>query len=529
MNQTFRMPPVDPRTREPQAVQILRACMGSPLFLVATILLTLSALFTSVNMLNVDSMVSSILYQLPSTQARVLFSSYKGIVLFTLGFSILLQLLYVIGFWCAFSAARSRKSPVGTGGLTLIQSMVIVSIVLLGLAALIYAVLFVIASVALAAGSAAMSAGFTGDTSGAAVMGMSWAMMILVIVVVAAVFTLVFVYLGSALNTISRVKYTARTGKAGRPVSMFLIVMNFILFAFGLLSLPVTLMTTFFMRPGAVSLYGIFSLLTQICGLTAMLLLTIQLLIYRRRMQPVRLAENPPRSGYQVQPPHAPASPMEMHVSVEQKQTFTAPIPNLPVDSEPATPATPVEPVEASAPVMPVEPIVAPVPVEPVTEPVLEETPDIVEAPVYDEPPVAEEKEIPVPPVVPDTKPEPVEPVKIEPEKPTGAAVILPPEQNVVSAIPAVQPVPAEKPAPVDPQPKEEKAAAVVLPPEEGVVSAQPVVQKEEPPVEPKKTEAPKPQEEPARLAVKYCVNCGAQLPAGAAFCNQCGYKQPKI
>ena len=106
------MPPVDPRTHEPQAVQILRACMGSPLFLVATILLTLSALFTSVNMLNVDSMVSSILYQLPSTQARVLFSSYKGIVLFTLGFSILLQLLYVIGFWCAFSAARSRKSPV---------------------------------------------------------------------------------------------------------------------------------------------------------------------------------------------------------------------------------------------------------------------------------------------------------------------------------------------------------------------------------------------------------------------------------
>lgn len=517
MNQTSRIPPVDPRTREPQAVQILRACMGSPLFLVATILLTLSALFTSVNMLNVDSMVSSILYQLPSTQARVLFSSYKGIVLFTLGFSILLQLLYVIGFWCAFSAARSRKSPVGTGGLTLIQSMVIVSIVLLGLAALIYAVLFVIASVALAAGSAAMSAGFTGDTSGAAVMGMSWAMMILVIVVVAAVFTLVFVYLGSALNTISRVKYTARTGKAGRPVSMFLIVMNFILFVFGLLSMPVALMTTFFMRPGAVSLYGIFSLLTQICGLTAMLLLTIQLLIYRRRMQPVRLAENPPRSGYQVQPPHAPASPMEMHVSVEQKQTFTAPIPNLPVDSEPATPATPVEPVET------------PAPVEPVIESVPEETSAVVEAPVYDEPPVAKETEIPVPPVVPVPKPEPVEPVKIEPEKPVGAAVILPPEQNVVSAIPTVQPVSVEKPTPVDPQPKEEKAAAVVLPPEEGVVSAQPVVQKEEPLVETKKPEAPKPQEEPARLAVKYCVNCGAQLPAGAAFCNQCGYKQPKI
>ena len=99
----------------------------------------------------------------------------------------------------------------------------------------------------------------------------------------------------------------------------------------------------------------------------------------------------------------------------------------------------------------------------------------------------------------------------------------------MVSAIPTVQPVPAEKPAPVDPQPKEEKAAAVVLPPEEGVVSAQPVVQKEEPPVERKKPEAPKPQEEPVRPAVKYCVNCGAQLPAGAAFCNQCGYKQPKI
>lgn len=515
MNQTFRMPPVDPRTREPQAVQILRACMGSPLFLVATILLTLSALFTSVNMLNVDSMVSSILYQLPSTQARVLFSSYKGIVLFTLGFSILLQLLYVIGFWCAFSAARSRKSPVGTGGLTLIQSMVIVSVVLLGLAALIYAVFFVIACVALAAGSAAISSGFSGDTSGAAVMGMGWAMMILVIVVVAAIFTLVFVYLGSALNTISRVKYTARTGKAGRPVSMFLIVMNFILFVFGLLSMPVALMTTFFMRPGAVSLYGIFGVLTQICSLTAMLLLTIQLLIYRRRMQPVRLAENPPRSGYQVQPPRAPVSPMEMHVSVEQKQTFTAPIPNLPVDSEPVAPVTPVEPIEA------------PVPVEPVTEPVLEETPDIVEAPVYDEPPVAEEKEIPVPPVVPVPKPEPVEPVKIEPEKPIGAAVILPPEQNVVSAIPTVQPVSVEKPTPVDPQPKEEKAAAVVLPPEQDVISAQPVVQKEEPPVEPKKTEAPKLQEEPVRPAVKYCVNCGAQLPAGAAFCNQCGYKQP--
>lgn len=517
MNQTFRMPPVDPRTREPQAVQILRACMGSPLFLVATILLTLSVLFTSANTLNVDSMVSGILYQLPSTQARMMFSTYRGILLFTLIFSILLQLLCVLGLWLAFSAARSRKSPVGTGGLTLIQSMVIVSVVLLGLAALIYAVLFVIACVALAAGSAAISSGFSGDTSGAAVMGMGWAMMILVIVVVAAVFTLVFVYLGSALNTISRVKYTARTGKAGRPVSMFLIVMNFILFVFGLLSMPVALMTTFFMRPGAVSLYGIFSLLTQICGLTAMLLLTIQLLIYRRRMQPVRLAENPPRSGYQVQPPHAPASPMEMYVSVEQKQTFTAPIPNLPVDSEPVAPATPVEPVET------------PAPVEPVIESVPEETSAVVEAPVYDEPPVAKETEIPVPPVVPVPKPEPVEPVKIEPEKPVGAAVILPPEQNVVSAIPTVQPVSVEKPTPVDPQPKEEKAAAVVLPPEQDVISAQPVVQKEEPPVEPKKTEAPKPQEEPARLAVKYCVNCGAQLPAGAAFCNQCGYKQPKI
>lgn len=114
-----------------------------------------------------------------------------------------------------------------------------VTSVLLGLAALIYAVLFVIACVALAIGSTAVTASISGDSSGAAVLGMSWAVVIFMIVLVVAVFALVFVYFGSVLNTIGRVKYTARTGKAGQPVSMFLIVMNFILFVFGLLGFAV--------------------------------------------------------------------------------------------------------------------------------------------------------------------------------------------------------------------------------------------------------------------------------------------------
>lgn len=515
MNQTSRIPSVDPRNTEPQAVRILRACMGGPLFMVAAILLTLSLLFTSANLLNVDSMVSTVLYQLPSTEARILFSSYKGLVLFTLGFSMLMQLLYVIGLWCAFGAARSRKSPVGTGGLTLIQSMVIVTIVLLGLAALIYAVLFVIACVALAIGSTAVTASISGDSSGAAVLGMSWAVVIFMIVLVVAVFALVFVYFGSVLNTISRVKYTARTGKAGQPVSMFLIVMNFILFAFGILSLPVTVVTTLFVRTGAVSLYGVFGVLTQICSFTAMLLLTIQLLIYRRRMQPVRLAENPPRSGYHPsEKQHIPVSPVEMHVSVEQKQTVTAPIPDLPVDSTPAAPEQPVQPLEASAPV------------EPVSQPVVEETP----APA-EQPSALEEPVVPVQPAAPV-----MEPQESEPEKPADAAVILPPEQGVVAAVPAVsqdtefsEDVHQAADEPVAQtvselvQPVEEKPAVVVLPPQD-VISAKP-----EPPVaeKPAETKPAAPQAEPERPAVKYCTNCGAKLPVQALFCNQCGHKQP--
>lgn len=521
MNQTSRISSVDPRNTEPQAVRILRACMGGPLFMVAAILLTLSLLFTSANLLNVDSMVSTVLYQLPSTEMRILFSSYKGLVLFTLGFSMLMQLLYVIGLWCAFGAARSRKSPVGTGGLTLIQSMVIVTIVLLGLAALIYAVLFVIACVALAIGSTAVTASISGDSSGAAVLGMSWAVVIFMIVLVVAVFALVFVYFGSVLNTIGRVKYTARTGKAGQPVSMFLIVMNFILFVFGLLGLPLTLMTTLFARTGAVSLYGVFGVLTQICSFTAMLLLTIQLLIYRRRMQPVRFAENPPRSGYHPsEKQHIPVSPVEMHVSVEQKQTFTAPIPDLPVDSTPAASEQPVQPLEASAPV------------EPVSQPVVAETPAVEEtlAPA-EQSPVLEEPVVPVQPAAPV-----MESQESEPEKPVDAAVILPPEQDVVAAVPAVsqdteasqnvhqaadEPVAQTVSEPV--QPVEEKPAAVVLPPQD-VISVKP-----EPPVAEKPAEAKPaaPQAEPKRPAVKYCTNCGAKLPVQALFCNQCGHKQP--
>ncbi len=136
----------------------------------------------------------------------------------------------------------------------------------------------------------------------------------------------------------------------------------------------------------------------------------------------------------------------------------------------------------------------------------------------------------PVPPYAPPAGPQsyappagPYAPTTYQPYTPPAAPPYAPPAASPYAPpmpppfVPAEQAVTAPPAAPAEPE--EIVPPAAPAEPEE-IVPPAAAVEPEEP------AQTPYIPAEPALPAVKQCINCGAQLPAGAVFCGKCGTKQ---
>ena len=373
---------LDPRENEPAAVKILREKMGGGLFLVGTVLFTLQFLISIVNLFVSTTTqyyeINQLLYQISGGEFMLPIGSGLDVVALVLGLlGHIFPMIVLIGLWCAFGAARSRKSPLGTGGLTAIRVVAIIELILTCIGAGIAALIMVLVLVAIIGGSAyGMEAGME------ALFGSIWLAYFLSLVVVVATITLSICYCAAASGTLKKLKYTARTGLPGKPVSMFLIVMNILGFIASLVGFVFSLMG----RLAFLNLGTFLTIGSELFSMLSMLLLTVALLSYRsaiRRANIPNVFPTAPAAPQTWEP--APAAPV-----YEQAPVFNATlVPDMDQPMEQPAPQPEPAPVQHFTPNF-AEPEVPAQPVQEEPAPVAEETPVTAEEPTQMAPAVEE-------------------------------------------------------------------------------------------------------------------------------------------
>ena len=456
----------DPRENEPIAVQTLRASMGGPLFLLGVIACTLSFLL-SVAQLVVTAMYgfNSLYYLLYSVSGgyitRDIVSAANTSTLVLGGFQLLFSLVIVIGLWCAFGAAHGRKSPMGTGGLSAVRGIVITYVVFISIGAGLTALLLILGLIGLA-GSSLAGMKISVSPSVDAIFGSVWVVYLLLALVCIVYFVLSICYYAAASGTLAKLKYTARTGRPGAPVSMFLIVMNYIGVVFGIVGLFFSLFTN------ALTLSGLLQLAVSLFSIVGTLLLTISLTVYRAQIGSMRIQE-----GYAA--------------DADSPEAWGA----APVYEEPAP--APQEPAPAPAP--------APAPVAPVNVQVsMFSSPMMPMQPMSNAP---EQKVVITPQASPAPAVEPVAGTYTNTSAYSVTEPLLRPDEPAVSGTPTSGTPVSGTPVSGDPV----YYTAVETNPQPTKLEVQPT-----------------PPEAPAKL-IRFCPECGASLPENAVFCSNCGHK----
>lgn len=308
------------------ALNVIKTIGSSPMFLVAAVLYSLGVLLTFIGNISASSDVTgwlmSFAYEM-DVDMSYLYPYLQG-ASSTNAFSVVLStipaILIAVAFWLHYATCRGMKSGgISTAGLTIWKVMNYISLVCVIVAAVIFAVAFIIILI----GGIA-----SGDSDGAAVVGIA----ILCIIIVGIVFGLVIPYLIAEIRVINRTKNVAATGVPDNRVSQFLIVMNWISAVCAIISA----LTSLFLSP----LVGLAGLASAV----AVILETMCLTRYRREMTVLMY---PP-----VQPVYAqPVQPAQPYQAYNQPAAPVQPVQSV----QPTAPAEPVQPVEPAAPVEPAQ------------------------------------------------------------------------------------------------------------------------------------------------------------------------------
>lgn len=259
----------------------IKTLASSPIFLCAVIALTASVLFSIVNSFFASS-VDWVNY-LPE-ELRYQFYSFGYDSLgnaATINFSVFFQLVVVIGPWLIFAAAMNKNQPVmSTGGFTVIRVFQIIGLVAmcaLGVICLVCGVILIIAGVN------------DLNSYGSVVAGL------LAFLLFAILLLIVFyiLYLAKLIGSIKAVKTALMTGMVGRKMSMFVVVVNFLIAIYLL-----------------VDLYGVFAMgnvwqgFSNLCSAASYVLFSLCMVKYNAM---VKSFMTPP-VAYQApyQPPYQP-------------------------------------------------------------------------------------------------------------------------------------------------------------------------------------------------------------------------------
>lgn len=201
-------------------IDVTRKALSSPLMLIATILATIQVLF-SIFFTLIDSS-SMYLYQLFGNISYSLPGDMDDVFTLGTGWGSLMGILAVIGLWITFASANG-KGRLKTGGLTLIKAVSIVWIVLCSIceAALIFV------GVLLAVGADYIQDYYYGYYY---VSGMSIVILLLVYIGALLIYVaLMIIFYAKISGMMSRVKKAASYGTLEKNVSVYVIVMLFIM------------------------------------------------------------------------------------------------------------------------------------------------------------------------------------------------------------------------------------------------------------------------------------------------------------
>ena len=266
-NTYMNMAPVNP------AVAAVKKTGGSALFLIATITYSVLILLNLISafMPSTASQYADLLYEMTYD-----YSIYEAASIMTTGSIVsgLIQsiptILICIGLWMIFGASKSRKPRVSTGGFTMVNVIEIIMLVLTCIGLAIACIVMLVAALAVREANSWSLYGMSGAN---AVIGMAGTAFIVIFSIAILFLVLTIIYYAKFIGSIRVIKKAANGIVAGKKISLYVIVINFILIGFSVIGLIPNLM----------------SLLINLLTITFNILITIALIQMRSRLNRVVL------------------------------------------------------------------------------------------------------------------------------------------------------------------------------------------------------------------------------------------------
>ena len=267
---------------ENPAVAAVKKTGGSALFLIATITYTLIVLLGLISafMPSTLSTYADALYQITYDVSvyETMHALDNGTLIGALLGSIP-GILIAIAFWMIYGACKSKNPRVSTGGLTTIKVFQIINLVLMCIALALVCILLVVAAYAIYEASSYYSSwSYYGYPGSETMIGAASTTLIIVFSILILSLVLLIVYYAKLTGTINVIKKAANGIVAGKKISMFVIVINFIMIGFNVIGLI-----------GNLIAFNFLTFLTNLLTITFDILITIALIQMRGKLNQIVL------------------------------------------------------------------------------------------------------------------------------------------------------------------------------------------------------------------------------------------------
>ena len=251
-------------------------CMGSPLLLAATIVYILSVLLSvGIQMYNwilMPNAMSQTVYQICVSIGMTDLSSWimnnlemaNAIALVIHLATMIPQFLVAAGITAFYVSCKRKDAQIKTGGLSILNAIVIVMMVFTILSLALFLILFLLMMFV------------------ATVEADAWPFMIALIVVLAGMSATLF-YQIALLRTISSIRHAAVTGVRSGSVSIFVVVWNFILAS----CLTIILLALTLQGYYQIEFLSLSSAITTVLSILFYVLIALVLLSYRNHVEPL--------------------------------------------------------------------------------------------------------------------------------------------------------------------------------------------------------------------------------------------------
>ncbi|MDP4119930.1 MAG: zinc ribbon domain-containing protein [Bacillota bacterium] len=253
------------------AQNVIKSAGSSMIFLVATILVSLSLLFSIINgfiPVNINHIFENTNFResLGSNYSNVydVFTKYQG---FFSGFSLIAlipTLLICIGLWLFYFTCKDANNPnIKTSGLTIIKGVIIFNFIITCLIPLFFLMALIIASTSL------NSLDIPGSGGGAAI-----GVMLILFILSCVIVIFPMIYCIFIIKSINNLKRTAQNVSPAMPISNFVAVMNII---FGSISVLAVL-------SNINSFPSVFSVIASFCSAASLIAIAICIFNYNNEI-----------------------------------------------------------------------------------------------------------------------------------------------------------------------------------------------------------------------------------------------------